>query len=95
MSPALTPQNYRARSDSVLLHEKSDVICPGCSAGYRRIELSTRPGKQGEFRCRVCNHLLELFDGSHEVAFRLTVQPAKYRDKNVCVPKTSSEFFER
>jgi hypothetical protein len=58
---------------------KSDVICTECGAGYRRIELATRPGKQGEFRCRVCNHLLELFDGSREVALRLTVQPVKYR----------------
>ena len=57
---------------------KSDVICTECGAGYRRIELSTLPGRRGEFRCRVCNHLLELFDGSREVALRLTVQPVKY-----------------
>jgi predicted Zn finger-like uncharacterized protein len=59
---------------------KSDVTCPECRAGYRRIELATRPGKQGEFRCLVCDHVIELFDGSREVALRLTVQPAKYRD---------------
>src|SRR5271165_2988939 len=59
---------------------KSDVICPECSAGYRRIELATRPGKQGEFRCLICNHVLELFDGSREVALRLTVPPVTYRD---------------
>jgi len=57
---------------------KSDMTCPECGAGYRRIELATRPGKQSEFRCRVCNHLLELFDGSCEVAIRLTVEPAKH-----------------
>jgi hypothetical protein len=59
---------------------KSDVICPECSAGYRRIELATRPGKLGEFRCLICDHVLELFDGSREVALRLTVPPVKYRD---------------
>jgi hypothetical protein len=58
---------------------KSDVTCPGCKSGYLRIELATRPGKQGEFRCRVCSHLLELFDGSREVAYRLTVQPSDLR----------------
>lgn len=30
------------------------------------------------FRCRICGHVLELFDGSSEVALRLTVPPAKY-----------------
>ncbi len=30
---------------------------------------------KGEFRCRVCQYLLEVFDGSTEVALRLTVQP--------------------
>ena len=54
---------------------KSDVICPKCHAGYRRIELISRPSETGEFRCLACNHLLEVFDGSHEVALRLTVQP--------------------
>jgi hypothetical protein len=53
--------------------QKSDVTCPECSAGYRRIELATQPGKQGEFRCLVCDHLLEVFDGSREIALRLTV----------------------
>jgi hypothetical protein len=27
-----------------------------------------------------CNHLLEVFDGSHEVALRLTIQPERLRD---------------
>jgi len=57
--------------------KKSDVICPKCNAGYRRIELMSRPGIRGEFRCLTCNHVLEVFDGSREVAFRLTVQPER------------------
>jgi len=62
---------------------KSDVSCPNCSAGYRRIELTTRRGKKGEFRCLTCNHLLEVFDGANEVALRLTVQPAMHeRNRN-------------
>jgi hypothetical protein len=56
---------------------KSDVICPKCRAGYRRIELVTRPGSEGEFHCLTCNHLIEAFDGSTEIALRLTVQPEK------------------
>lgn len=56
---------------------KSDVMCPECSAGYRRIELTTKRGTKGEFRCSVCNHLLEVFDGTKDVALRLTVQPEK------------------
>jgi transposase-like protein len=56
---------------------KSDIACPECKAGYRRIELASRAGTKGEFRCLVCHHLLEVFDGSTEVALRLTVQPEK------------------
>jgi transposase-like protein len=61
---------------------KSDVTCPKCKAGYRRIELMTGPGTRGEYRCLTCNHVLEVFDGSTEVALRLTVQRMrKNRDK--------------
>jgi hypothetical protein len=56
---------------------KSDVICPKCHAGYRRVELSTRKGTKGEFRCLTCGEVLEVFDGSTEIAIRLTVQPEK------------------
>lgn len=55
---------------------KSDVTCPKCQAGYRRIELTSKMGVEGEFRCRVCDQLLELMDGSTDVALRLTVQPS-------------------
>jgi hypothetical protein len=57
--------------------KKSDVTCPNCRAGYRRIELASRPGAKGEYRCLLCDHLLEIFDGSTEVALRLTVQPER------------------
>jgi transposase-like protein len=57
--------------------KKSDVICPECRAGYRRIELVSKKGTKGEFRCLLCNHVLEVFDGSTEIALRLTVQPDK------------------
>ncbi|PDT74636.1 hypothetical protein CO675_24615 [Bradyrhizobium sp. C9] len=56
---------------------KSDVTCPHCQAGYRRIELTSKGGIPGEFRCLVCDQLIELMDGSTDVAFRLTVQPGK------------------
>jgi hypothetical protein len=53
----------------------SDVTCPECNAGYRRLQLSYQHATTGEYRCRCCDHLLEVFDGSACVAFRLTVQP--------------------
>jgi hypothetical protein len=59
--------------------KKSDIICSKCNAGYRRIELVSAggPRPRGEYRCLLCNHLLEVFDGSTDVAIRLTVQPEK------------------
>ena len=57
--------------------KKSDIICPECQAGYRRVELTSRAGPKGEYRCLTCNHVLETFDGSTDVALRLTVQPVK------------------
>jgi predicted Zn finger-like uncharacterized protein len=57
--------------------KKSDIQCPKCDAGYRRIEVSTLQGKAGEYRCLICNHVLEAFDGRTHVAYRLTVQPEK------------------
>jgi hypothetical protein len=59
---------------------RSDVTCPERRAGYRRIELVSVGGPKAEFRCLLCNHLLEVFDGKTEVAFRLTVQPERIRD---------------
>ncbi|HEY3678617.1 MAG TPA: hypothetical protein VGL45_07855 [Bradyrhizobium sp.] len=57
--------------------KKSDIICPNCSAGYRRVELASGHGAKGEFRCLLCDQVLETFDGTKEVAIRLTVQPEK------------------
>jgi transposase-like protein len=57
--------------------KKGDIICPECRAGYRRIELATSKGTTGEYRCLLCDHTLEVFDGSSEVAIRLTIQPEK------------------
>lgn len=57
--------------------KKGDITCPECNAGYRRIELATRKGTKGEYRCLFCDHVLEVFDGLTEVAIRLTVQPQR------------------
>ena len=57
--------------------KKSDLTCSNCHAGYRRIELTSRPGVKGCYRCLLCDELLEEFDGSTDVAIRLTVQPEK------------------
>jgi transposase-like protein len=56
---------------------KGDIICPECKAGIRRIELSSRKGQAGEFRCPLCDRVLEVADGSTEIAYRLTVAPEK------------------
>jgi transposase-like protein len=56
---------------------KSDAICPTCGAGYRRVELHSRAGPKGEYRCLTCGEVLEVFDGTTEVAYRLTIAPEK------------------
>jgi len=56
--------------------KRSDVQRPDCSAGYRRIELASKSGQAGAFRCAVCDRVLEVFDGTKEIAYRLTVQPS-------------------
>ncbi len=55
--------------------KKSDVTCAKCHAGYRRVELVSKKGTSGEFRCLICDEVLEVLDGSTDVAMRLTVQP--------------------
>ena len=57
---------------------KSDRTCPDCKAAFRRIELQSRKGMAREFRCPICNALLETGDGSTEIAYRLTVAPEKW-----------------
>jgi len=56
---------------------RGDVICPQCKAGFRRIELASRPGVAGEYRCPLCHYVLEVFDGTTDIAYRLTVAPEK------------------
>ena len=57
--------------------EKGDLTCPKCGAGFRRIALSSLGGERGEFRCSICDEVLEVFDGSRAVAYRLTVAPRR------------------
>ena len=57
--------------------KKDDVIRPECRAGFRRIELVSRQGTAGEFRCPLCRHVLEVSDRSTDIAYRLTVAPEK------------------
>ncbi len=57
--------------------QKGDLICPKCGAGFRRITLSSLKGECGEFRCTICDRVLEVFDDSSAVAYRLTVVPAR------------------
>jgi hypothetical protein len=64
-------------SAQIPLMWKSDIICPECGAGYRRIELASVKGAKGEYRCLTFNQLLEVFDGTFEVLIRLTVPPVK------------------
>lgn len=55
-----------------------DVTCPDCNAGFRRIELSSRRGAPSEYRCPVCDAVIEVCDGSKEVVYRLTVIPTRF-----------------
>jgi predicted Zn finger-like uncharacterized protein len=56
--------------------QKGDASCPECGAGFRRIELTSISGEAGEFRCSVCDHLIEAWEGGPEIVYRLTVQPS-------------------
>jgi DNA-directed RNA polymerase subunit RPC12/RpoP len=56
---------------------KSDIICPECGAGYRRVVITSCEGAAGEYRCLTCDRVLEVFDGSFAVLIRLTVPPEK------------------
>ena len=57
--------------------KKSDVTCEYCGAGYRRIELTSLKGERGSYHCLVCKRVLEIFNGSTQVAYRLTVAPVR------------------
>lgn len=56
--------------------KKGDVTCRECGAGFRRLELLSASGTKGEYHCPACNALLEVFDGGHLVAYRLTIEPS-------------------
>ena len=55
--------------------KKGDVTCSECGAGFLRLELPFEQGIKGEYRCPACGTVLEKFDGSTLVAYRLTIQP--------------------
>jgi hypothetical protein len=57
--------------------KKSEVQCPDCAAGYRCIELTSKRGEAGAYHCQVCDRLLEAFEGTTEVAYRLTTTPER------------------
>src|ERR1700759_4042519 len=42
----------------VAIMRRGDVICPQCKAGFRRIELASRKGVAGEYRCPLCQYLI-------------------------------------
>jgi DNA-directed RNA polymerase subunit RPC12/RpoP len=56
--------------------KKDDVTCSSCGAGFRRLELATPPANTGEYRCPACDEVLETFDGSAFIAYRMTIQPS-------------------
>ena len=53
-------------------------VCSECHAGFRRVELSSARGSAGDYRCPLCNNLIETFDGKRLIAYRLTIIPPKY-----------------
>jgi uncharacterized Zn finger protein (UPF0148 family) len=55
----------------------TDITCPHCGAGFRRLELWSLLGWKGEYRCPVCDTALEIFDGNKLIDYRLTVQPLR------------------
>lgn len=71
---------------------KSDIICPVCGAGHRRITLFTCEGT--EYRCLTCDHVLDVFDGSFGVPIRLTVSPLTH-PKHSRDPKKSKNVASK
>jgi hypothetical protein len=61
--------------------KKGDVTCLECGAGFHRLELVSMPHSRGEYQCPVCDTVLEKFDGTALVAYRLVVQPLGERNK--------------
>ena len=55
--------------------KKGDAICSECRAGFGRLELTSMPPSRGEYRCPACGTVLEKFDGTAFVAYRLTIHP--------------------
>jgi len=58
--------------------KKNDVTCFECGAGFQRLELdamSVLP-TNGEYRCPICEEVVERFDGSRIVAYRLAIRPS-------------------
>jgi len=53
----------------------TEVMCSECKPGFCRVELWSSGGKKGEFHCLVCDQVLEVFNGTKLIAYRLTVRP--------------------
>lgn len=60
--------------------KKGAVTCYGCKASFQRLELDVGPPSKGEYHCPNCGYILEIFDGSKQVVYRLTVQPSIKED---------------
>jgi hypothetical protein len=74
-----TPHHFErpAAQRAGAAHIGAIIICPKCKASYRRLEVASGRRTNGEHRCLLCHHILEVFDGSTEVAIHLTAQPEK------------------
>lgn len=60
----------------------SDVTCPQCGAGFRRLELTSERGLQGKYYCPACGTLIEELGTAQLVLYRLTVQPSTKAIRN-------------
>lgn len=67
---------YDRRESERQRMRKTDITCPECGAGFRRIELTSQPGTEGQYRCPACDAVLEKFNDRKLVAYCLTVQPS-------------------
>lgn len=52
-----------------------DVTCCHCGAGFLRIELRTGQSAGTEYRCPVCDSVIEVFHSDCLIAYRLTEHP--------------------
>jgi hypothetical protein len=54
--------------------KKTEVTCSECGADFQRLELASMSPSQGQYCCSACGSVLETFNATTFVAYRLIDQ---------------------